>query len=95
MKLPKLAKETLAPDLQTFYSRIGWPKGLDANTRVQMEGFLLHVNGERRDSANVDEFLGEFNLTRFDMMFLTWMGLVQEGSGNTWLVPELYLELLQ
>ena len=91
------AKMDFAPDLKTFYLNIGFPGDtvIDLDLRTRMEGFMLHVNGEQRNSAGEDGYLSEFKLNPSDLQYLFWMGLVQEGAGNTWFVPELYLRLLE
>jgi len=93
--LPAKAKQSLAPNLDTFYNKIGWPKDVDVPLRYRMEQFLLHVHGELRDSANVADYLGTFGLDKFDMHFLTWMSLMQPAPDNTWFVPNLYRDLMQ
>ena len=91
------AKIDFAPDLKTFYINIGFPGEtvIDLDLRARMEGFMLHVNGEQRNSAGEEGYLSEFKLNQSDLQYLYWMGLVQEGAGNTWFVPELYLRLLE
>jgi AAA+ ATPase superfamily predicted ATPase len=92
--LPANAKKNLFANRDHFYSRIGWPKDVTLELRTKMESFLFEVNGKERGSAEVDELLVQFGLLTFDMLFLSWMGLLQEGPVNTWMVPEMYWEML-
>ena len=90
------AERTLAPDLATFYSNIGMPDAVDAATRSRIEMFLQYLDdGTERKSAIVDEAMAMAEVTPGLLQFLTWMGLLQEGPGNTWLVPALYRRLLR
>jgi len=85
---------TLTPDLATFYRQIGWPSAITADQQKAMEQFLLYANGEKRNSSEVDEYLETYGLAPEDLLFLHWMGLLQEGEDGGWHVPELYHELL-
>lgn len=90
------AEKTLAPDLATFYGNIGMPEVVDAATRSRIETFLQYLDdGTERKSAIVDEAMAMAEVTPGLLQFLTWMGLLQEGPGNTWLVPALYRRLLR
>lgn len=93
--LPNLAQKTLAPDLPTFYQKIGMPDSVDATVRKKMESFLslLDDNTEKK-SVVVDEAMQIAGVTPGHLLFLTWMGLLQEGPGNTWVVPKLYRRLI-
>lgn len=95
MEAPEKARQTLAQSLDAFYSKIGWPKDIDAGLRSRMEHFLQHVDGESRGGSNVLEYLASFGLDKFDLNFLIWMGLMQAAQDGTWHVPELYLGLIQ
>ena len=94
MGLVESARTNLAPSLSAFYDKIGMPKAISADVLKNMEGFMEMINGEQRNSPRVDEYLSEFNLKATDLQFLNWMGLVQEGDGNTWHIPALYSRLL-
>lgn len=94
MDLVEQAKTRLAPSLDVFYDKIGWPKVIDKDLRKRMEGLMGHINGEDRGGSAVDGYLDHFELKSTDLQFLNWMGLVQEGENNTWTVPKLYLRLL-
>lgn len=89
------AEKTLAPDLPTFYGNIGMPDAVDPDTRSRIETFLQYLDdGTERKSAIVEEAMAMADVTSGLLQFLTWMGLLQEGPGNTWVVPALYRRLL-
>lgn len=94
MDLVEQAKTRLAPNLDVFYDKIGWPKVISKELRKRMEGLMGHINGEVRNGPSVDAYLDHFELKGTDLQFLNWMGLIQEGENNTWAVPKLYLRLL-
>ena len=93
--LEKDANQKIAPDLETFYEKIGMPVGLiEPELLKRMEDFMALICGEQRNSASVDGYRNDFKLKASDQLFLQWMGLIQEGEGNTWSVPPLYLRLI-
>lgn len=94
MKSPKLAHEHFAPDLATFYKKIGMPEAIDADLRKRMEEFMVLVNNEKRGEPVVDESLQSCGLVQEDLLFLNWIGLLQENNDNTWRVPALYMQLI-
>ena len=94
LELPAQAAASLAPNLDTFYDRIGWPKDIDVERRARMQQFMWIAHGEIRGTVDVDQYLEECNLDSFDLLFLQWMGLMQQ-HGNAWQVPELYRNLLR
>ena len=95
LTMQKYADEKIAPDLVTFYAKIGMPTQLiDPDLLKRMEDFMVLISGEQRNSASVDACRNDFNLKATDQLFLQWMGLMQEGEGNAWIVPPLYLRLL-
>ncbi|MHB8254301.1 MAG: RNaseH domain-containing protein [Acidiferrobacter sp.] len=90
------AEKTLAPDLATFYGNIGMPDAVDQATRSRIETFLQYLDdGTERKSAIIEEAMTMAEVTPGLLQFLTWMGLLQEGPGNTWVVPALYRRLLR
>ena len=93
--MQKYADERIAPDLDTFYAKIGMPVNLiDSDLLKRMEDFMALISGEQRNSATVDACRNDLKLKPTDQLFLQWMGLIQEGEGNTWVVPPLYFRLL-
>ncbi|MFZ4539700.1 hypothetical protein [Propionivibrio sp.] len=94
MGSPEVAKTVLAPDLKTFYEKIGWPRAISDELRENMELFMAHADGEERNGVKVDEYLAFFSLVDADLQFLNWMGLIQEVDNNTWHVPDLYARLI-
>ena len=90
------AERTLAPDLATFYGNIGMPDAVDAPMRSRIETFLQYLDdGTERKSAIVEEAMLMAEVTPGLVQFLMWMGLLQEGPGNTWRVPALFRRLLR
>jgi hypothetical protein len=89
------AKRHLAPDLPTFYKNIGMPASMDGTTVAKIQDFVSLVeDGTDRKSADVDEAMGAAEVTPWLVQFITWMGLLQPGPGNTWQVPSVYRRLL-
>jgi hypothetical protein len=93
---PLSAEKTLAPDLATFYREIGMPNAMDDSTRSRVEVFLSVLDdGTEKKSVAEAEAMEFAKMTPGLMQFLIWMGLLQEGLGNTWKVPALYRRLLR
>ena len=88
------AQKNFAPDLPTFYHKIGLPVAIDAAQRERMESFLVAVDGAERNSTVVDELMDDAGVDAGLVQFLYWMGLLQH-AGNTWIVPKLYRRLLK
>lgn len=88
------AMATLAPSLQVFYEKIGMPKSIPEEKLKRMQDFLVMIEGAARNSVEVDDSLKMCGLTEYYLQFLRWMGLLQEGEGNTWMIPRLYRRLL-
>lgn len=89
------AEREFAPDLETFYTRIGMPGAVDAGTRRRMYDFLkLLDDGVDKKSSTVQEAMHIASVDEGLVHFLAWMGLLQDGPGNTWRVPGLVRRLL-
>lgn len=93
--LPEKAKIHFAPSLAVFYDKIGMPNSVAPEVLKRMEEFMVHMDGEKRDTSIASNYLQDFNLKPADQQFLVWMGLLQDGENNTWFVPELYRRLLE
>ena len=70
------------------------PEAIDADLRKRMEEFMVLVNNEKRGEPVVDESLQSCGLVQEDLLFLNWIGLLQENNDNTWRVPALYMQLI-
>ena len=83
-----------AKNLPVFYQAIGWPQAIGDDRTTRMQELLTYINGAARDK-NLEGDLSDLALDMADLRFLNWMGLLQEGSDDTWVVPPLYLNLIQ
>ncbi|MBL8345252.1 MAG: DUF3893 domain-containing protein [Rubrivivax sp.] len=95
LRQPDEARKRLAPDLLTFYAKIGWPASIDPATRSRLEDLLILMHGEGRAQSREDEHLEVLGLTPAHFLFAQWMGLVQQAADGTWEVPNLYLDLIE
>lgn len=94
LRAPEEARKRLAPDLGTFYERIGLASVLDDPTRTSLEDLLMSLHGQKRIESNENEHFARLGLKPGHFLFAQWMGLVQPTSSGTWEVPPLYLDLL-
>lgn len=92
---PETRKKVIAPSLKVFYDHIGLPPAFGEESRAASERFLTVVDGAMRNSAEVIEIMNDCGISKGTMDFLYWMGLVQEGPGGTWKVPDMYAELIR
>ncbi|HUN92524.1 MAG TPA: hypothetical protein VMU33_10730, partial [Burkholderiaceae bacterium] len=93
---PAAAEKNFAPDLASLYKKIGMPDLVDASVRTRMEEFLtLLDDGAEKRSAAVDEVMQGAGIGPGTVQFLVWMGLLQDGAGNTWKVPRLVRRMLR
>jgi hypothetical protein len=84
----------LAPDLDTFYGKIGMPPAIDRKALRDAEDLLRVLDGEVRSVERTEEFRIESKVAPELFTFLLWMGLLQEAPGGTWQIPQLYKRLL-
>jgi hypothetical protein len=84
----------LAPDLATFYRKVGVPEAVSAEARSHLERALPDVDGAVRSDASVSEWLKDCGVEPGLFLFATWMGLVQPSSDGKWKVPHVYKRLL-
>ena len=91
----EIAKANLAPDLNTFYERLGIPvTAIQKDMMARAESAVPFINGSVRGSLDETEALKEYEIGTGFFSFLQWMGLIQIGDQGTWKVPDLYLNLL-
>jgi len=90
-----IATRPFVSSLADFYKKIGMPGAVDARTRERLETFatLLDESTEKK-SVQAVEALEYAELSEGLLMFMQWMGLLQDGPANTWKVPALYRQLL-
>lgn len=95
MKAPEKARALHGKSLADFYKRIGLPAGFTNERREECNGFIEAIDGAQRLSAEVDEVREMQNVSKAEMDFMHWMGLLQDGAAGTWRVPPLYAELIK
>lgn len=95
MNLPDERRKVLAPSRAEFYRKIGMPPAMPVSRLDAAEQFLAAVSGMKRQSEDVNEWREMLSITEGEMLFLQWMGLLQEGDAGTWHVPGLYGDLLK
>lgn len=92
-----------ARSLATFYEEIGLGNVLPANHIRRIEIALKYINNEQRTQSLLDDvnemtsdaFPDQDDLDYLDLLFMQWMGLLREGTNNTWVVPPLYVRLIE
>ncbi|MBK3018632.1 hypothetical protein FKK32_29290 [Klebsiella pneumoniae] len=94
LALPDEARKRLAPDLSTFYSRIGISGCLDDAKLRALESVLFDLHDRRRDESEEIELLEKSGLDASHLLFASWMGLVNTGPDGAWRMPALYLNLV-
>lgn len=95
MKSPNQAKEGYAKNLSDFYRRIGLPAAFTNERRDECNQFIGVIDGAQRLSSEVDEVREMHNISKAEMDFMNWMGLLQEGPAGTWRIPPLYADLIK
>jgi len=91
---PTKKKTTLAPNLAEFYKKIALPPSFGSDRRRLMEQLLASIDGEQKSSAGVEEMRTMLGITKGEMEFAYWMGMLQDGPGGTWKVPKLLADLI-
>lgn len=94
LALPEEARKRLAPDLATFYSRIGIAACLDTAKLRALESVLFDLHDRPRDENMEIELLEKSGLDLSHLLFASWMGLVSSGPDGAWKMPVLYLNLV-
>ncbi len=95
MVAPSKAKQGFAKTIGDFYSCIGLPAAFTHDRRAECISFIEAIDGEQRSSPIVDEIRELQNVSKAEMNFMHWMGMLQEGSSGTWRVPALYADLIK
>lgn len=90
----KRVRDDYGASLQAFYNHIGLPVTFDAERRDAIHQLLPAIDGLKRNSSDVNDWLNAFGVTHGEFEFLYWMGLVQDGDNATWKIPKLYLDLM-
>ena len=102
--LRKRAESEFGASLTSFYEALAMPMDAIPKAHMQhMEAALMLIHDEVRTDKNLDDindlvredFQGQPDLDKFDLLFLQWTGLLQEGPDCKWHVPALYRCLLQ
>lgn len=103
-ELRKQAEQSFGSSLNDFYAKIGLtsfeiePKLLN---RIESTLTLMHdgprasVSLDEINDLTADNFKGVRSIDQYDISFMQWMGLLQDGYDAKWLVPPLYLRLIQ
>ena len=94
LQLPAQVKRSLGGKIEEFYRRINLPATFAPNRLDAVNEFLETIRGALRLSAEVDDVREMLGVSRAEMDFLHWMGILQEGEGGTWTVPDIYFDLL-
>jgi hypothetical protein len=89
------AERHLAPSLEAFYEQIGMPRAMSSEEMKRIEDLLRVLDGEKRESAETEEYRSECSVTGATFQFVQWMGLLQEAPGGLWRVPATYKRLLK
>ena len=95
IKSPNQAKEGYAKSLADFYRRIGLPPAFTEERRDECNQFIGVIDGAQRLSSEVDEVREMHIISKAEVDFMNWMGLLQEGPAGTWRVPPLYANLIK
>lgn len=95
---PETTGDRLADSKTGFYDAIGLPPAMQDGRLEKIEEFLgmLHsMELSRSNHAERQECMETYSITEPMWDFLYWMGMIQEGPGNTWTVPWLYAKFLE
>ena len=102
--LRKTVESGFGASLSSFYEALAMPMDAIPQAHMQhIEAALLLIHDEVRTVTTLDDinelmredFQGQPDLDKFDLLFLQWTGLLQEGPDGKWHVPALYRRLLQ
>ena len=87
-------RRRLAASRETFYSAIGWSPTIDAQQTRAAEVLLSLLDGEKRSEEVIVGWAKDCNVSPAMVIYVRWMGLLQDGDGGTWRVPALYKALI-
>lgn len=103
-ELRKQAEQTYGSNLGDFYAKVGLTSfDIEPKLLGRIESTLALMHNEPRASVSLDDindltadnFKGVRSIDQYDISFMQWMGLLQDGPDAKWLVPPLYLRLIQ
>jgi hypothetical protein len=78
------------PTFDALLMRIAMPTAITLPGREQIKSFLQLIDGGvEKKSADLESALALAKLSQPMFNFIVWMGLVQDGPRNTWVVPRL------
>ncbi len=92
---PRTVRQRFAPSTTVFYQNIGLPQSFLNTYQKKMEEFLYLLDGLEKHNGSTEEALAACEVSRPLFDYLQWMALIQDGPKGTWMVPELYLDLLR
>lgn len=84
----------IAPNREVFYSTIGWSGAIDAQQTRAAEMLLSLLDGEKRSEEVLHALAADYSVSPAMVLYMRWMGLLQDGDGGTWRVPALYKALI-
>ena len=103
-ELRRQVEQTFGSNLSNFYSKIGLTS-IDIEPKLlnRIESTLALLHNEPRATVSLDDineltadnFKDLRSIDQYDISFMQWMGLLQDGPDAKWLVPPLYLRLIQ
>lgn len=87
-------RRRVAASRETFYAAIGWSPTIDAQQTRAAEVLLSLLDGEKRSEEVIVGWAKDCNVSPAMVIYMRWMGLLQDGDGGTWRVPALYKALI-
>lgn len=87
-------RRRVAPSRETFYIAIGWSPTIDPQQTRAAEVLLSLLDGEKRSDEVLTTWAKECNVTPAMVIYMRWMGLLQDGNNGTWRVPALFKALI-
>lgn len=103
-ELRRQAEQTFGSNLSDFYTKIGLTSfDIEPKLLNRIESTLALMHNEPRATVSLDDineltgdnFKGVRSIDQYDISCMQWMGLLQDGPDAKWLVPPLYLRLIQ
>ena len=84
----------VASSREAFYSAIGWSGAIEPQQTHAAEVLLSLLDGEKRSEETITSWAKDCNVTPAMVLYMRWMGLLQDGDGGTWRVPAMYKALI-
>ncbi len=103
-ELRRQAEQAFGSKLSDFYTKIGLISfDIEPTLLNRIEATLAIMHNEPRATVSLDDineltadnFKGLRSIDQYDISFMQWMGLLQDGPDAKWLVPPMYLRLIQ